>query len=84
MFMSPRQCLPCSAAQHETSSFSVLMSCLSGWPQGFFVLAFILNITFLYFPPFGLPKSSIGATQTLRMPVFITRTNSMLPVEYEP
>ena len=29
--------------------------------QGFFVLAFILNITFLYFPPFGLPKSSIGA-----------------------
>ena len=29
--------------------------------QGFFVLAFILNITFLYYPPFGLPKSSIGA-----------------------
>jgi len=29
--------------------------------QGFFVLAFILNITFLYYPPFGMPKSSIGA-----------------------
>jgi glucose uptake protein GlcU len=28
---------------------------------GFFVLAFMLNLTFLYFPPFGLPKSSIGA-----------------------
>ncbi len=29
-------------------------------------MAFMLNLTFLYFPPFGLPKSSIGAPWTLR------------------
>ena len=47
--------------------------------QGFFVLAFALNLTFLYFPPFGLPKSSIGTTSPLPPAHTLSVTSTLCP-----